>query len=387
MHNIGELKKMGEEQPENQWLQNALKQRDKLMAHMNAYGIEDADKAEGIQIDGFGNYTEYLQSGYVEFLTFYGDYHSHDTGEYMGDQIITVVDRMWVINQRPYDSWLGHAPIYHVGWRTRPDNLWAMGPLDNLVGMQYRIDHLENLKSDAMDLAVLPPVVIKGEVEQFQWAPGVEIHVDENGDVTELAKNVQWVLQADNNIDRLEMRMEQYAGAPREAMGIRSPGEKTAFEVRELQNAAGRIFQEKLTHFELEMLEPLLNAMLETGKRNMDASDWVRVLDDDLGVRSFMEITKEDITASGVLRPIGARHFAAQAQMVQNLTSLANTPVWQQIAPHVSSLQLSKMVEDLLGFDRYNLFRPNVAISENADTQRLAAQTQEDLAVEQTMPV
>lgn len=387
MHNIGELKKMGEEQPENAWLQNALKQRDKLMAHMNAYGIEEADKAEGIQIDGFGNYTEYLQSGYVEFLTFYGDYHSTDTGEYLGDQIITVVDRMWVINQRPYDSWLGHAPIYHVGWRTRPDNLWAMGPLDNLVGMQYRIDHLENLKSDAMDLAVLPPVVVKGEVEQFQWAPGVEIHVDENGDVTELARNVQWVLQADNNIDRLEMRMEQYAGAPREAMGIRSPGEKTAFEVRELQNAAGRIFQEKLNHFELEMLEPLLNAMLETGKRNMDAADWVRVLDNDLGVQSFMEITKEDITASGVLRPIGARHFAAQAQMVQNLTSLSNTPVWQQIAPHISSLQMAKMAEDLLGFRRYQLFRPNVAVAENADTQRLAAQTQEDLAVEQTLPV
>lgn len=387
MHNIGELKKMGAEQPENKWLQNALKQRDKLMAHMNAYGIEEADKAEGIQIDGFGNYTEYLQSGYVEFLTFYGDYHNTDTGEYLGDQIITVVDRMWVINQRPYDSWLGHAPIYHVGWRTRPDNLWAMGPLDNLVGMQYRIDHLENLKSDAMDLAVLPPVVVKGEVEQFQWAPGVEIHVDENGDVTELARNVQWVLQADNNIDRLEMRMEQYAGAPREAMGIRSPGEKTAFEVRELQNAAGRIFQEKLNHFELEMLEPLLNAMLETGKRNMDAADWVRVLDNDLGVQSFMEITKEDITASGVLRPIGARHFAAQAQMVQNLTSLSNTPVWQQIAPHISSLQMAKMTEDLLGFRRYQLFRPNVAVAENADTQRLAAQTQEDLAVEQTLPV
>jgi len=262
-----------------------------------------------------------------------------------------------------------------------------MGPLDNLVGMQYRIDHLENLKSDAMDLAVLPPVVIKGEVEQFQWGPGAEIHVDENGDITELARNVQWVLQADNNIDRLEMRMEQYAGAPREAMGIRSPGEKTAFEVRELQNAAGRIFQEKLNHFELEMLEPVLNAMLETGKRNMDAADWVRVLDNDLGVQSFMEITKDDITASGVLRPIGSRHFAAQAQMIQNLTSLANTPVWQQIAPHASSLQLAKMVEDLLGFGRYQVFRPNVAVSENADTQRLAAQTQEDLAVEQSLPV
>lgn len=386
LRSIGELKKMSEEQPENAWLKQALEQREKLLNHMNAHGLDDMHKDEGFQMDGFGNYSEYLGSGFVEVLTFYGDYHDLDSNEYDSDCIITVIDRMWVINKRKYDSWLGHAPIYHVGWRTRPDNLWAMGPLDNLVGMQYRIDHLENLKADAMDLAVLPPLVIKGEVEQFQWGPAAEIHIDENGEVSELARNVQWVITADSNIDRLEMRMEQYAGAPREAMGIRSPGEKTAFEVRELQNAAGRIFQEKLNTFELEMLEPLLNAMLEVGKRNMDASDWVRVLDDDLGVKQFMAITKEDITASGVLRPIGARHFAQQAQIVQNLTGISNTQVWQQIAPHISSIQLAKMVEDTLGFSRYDLFRPNVAVSENADTQRLAAQTSEDLMVEQSIP-
>jgi hypothetical protein len=178
--------------------------------------------------------------------------------------------------------------------------------------------------------------------------------------------------------------MEQYAGAPREAMGMRTPGEKTAFEVQQLQNAAGRIFQEKITTFEIELLEPVLNAMLETGRRNMDATDWVRVLDDDLGVVRFMEVKKEDITASGIIRPIGARHFAAQAQIVQNLTSLANTPIWQQIAPHTSSKQLAKMVEDVLGFGRYQLFRPNVAIDEQAETQRLVSQTQEDLMLEQT---
>jgi hypothetical protein len=40
-----------------------------------------------------------------------------------------------------------------------------MGPLDNLVGMQYRIDHLENLKADVFDLIAFPPLKIKGYVE------------------------------------------------------------------------------------------------------------------------------------------------------------------------------------------------------------------------------
>jgi len=255
------------------------------------------------------------------------------------------------------------------------------------VGMQYRIDHLENLKADAMDLAVLPPLVIAGEVEQFNYGPGEEIHIDENGSVTELARNVQWVITAEQGIDKLEMRMEQYAGAPREAMGIRSAGEKTAFEIQQLQNAAGRIFQEKITTFEIEMLEPVLNAMLETGRRNLDQTDVIRVMNNDLGVKQFVTITRDDITASGILRPIGARHFAAQAQMVQNLTQLSNTQIWPQISAHVSSIELAKMVEDLLNINRFKLIRPNVAVFEQQETQRLAGQATEDLMVEQTMPV
>lgn len=383
---IGELRIMAEHEPDNMYLKDALAKRDKMMAHMNQYGYEDAAKAEGIQVDGFGNYAEYLQSGYVELLEFWGDIHDQETGKVEKGIVVTVVDRMFVIRKAPIPSWLGHAPIYHVGWRFRPDNLWAMGPLENLVGMQYRIDHLENLKADAMDLAVLPPLKIKGEVEEFVYGPAAEIHIDENGDVEELARNVQWVIQADNAIQLLEQRMEMYAGAPREAMGIRTAGEKTAFEVQQLQQAAGRIFQEKITNFEIELLEKVLNAMLETAKRNLDREDVIRVLDDDLGVEDFLTITKEDITASGKLRPIGARHFAAQAQLVQNLTNLFNSPVAPVVAPHMSGKQMAKLIEDVLGLQRYQLFQPNVAIFEQQETQRLMNQAGEDLMAEQSVP-
>lgn len=387
LHSVGALQSMAEQEPDNAYLKKTLKQRAKLLKHMSTYGIEEHAKAEGLMIDGFGSYSEYLQGNYVEFLEFYGDIYDADRGTIKTGKVITVIDRMWVAREEDIPSWLGEAPIYHVGWRSRPDNLWAMGPLDNLVGMQYRIDHLENCKADAMDLAIHPPLVIKGEVEEFEYKPNEEIHIDENGDVTELARNVQWVLAAETNIDKLEMRMEQYAGAPREAMGIRTAGEKTAFEVQQLQNAAGRIFQEKVTTFEVELLERVLNAMLETARRNIDSLDVIRVIDDDLGVTSFLEITKDDITASGVLRPIGARHFAAQAQLVQNLTNLANTRVWQQIAPHMSTKQLATLVEDVLGLTRFQLIKPNVAVFEQQEMQRLGNQAGEDLQVEQTNPV
>ena len=382
---LGELATMGEDFSDQKMFASALKQRAKI-CRPQSYGWEQMDKLEGLQIDGFGNFEEYIGSGYVEVLSYYGDLYDASSGKLARGRRVVIIDRMWVVSDEALPTWLGGAPIFQVGWRTRPDNLWSMGPLDNLVGMQYRIDHLENLRSDAMDLAVLPPLVIAGEVEQFRYEPGAEIHLDEGGTVTELAKNAQWVIQADNAISMLEQRMEMYAGAPREAMGIRTAGEKTAFEVQQLQNAAGRIFQEKVTHFETMLLEKLLNAMLETAVRNMNSADVVRSLDHELGASVFMTLTKEDITANGILRPIGARHFAANAQLLQNLVGVMNSQLAPMIAPHMSSKRLATMIEDLIGVGRFELFRPYAQIDEQQEMQSYTNMAQEQLALEDQQP-
>ena len=57
------------------------------------------------------------------------------------------------------------------------------------------------------------------------------------------------------------------------------------------------------------------------------------------------------------------------------------------IAPHTSSKRMAELVEDILGLSRYDLFRPNVAIFEQQETQRLAGQAEEDLMMEQEAPL
>lgn len=383
---MGELKKLAMVEPEQMFWEKAIARREEMKNRTGGWSKEDFHKAIQIQVDGFGSMYEYLQGNYMEILEFFGDYHNPDTGVLELNRIITVVDRSFVVRNEPCPTYSGAAPIWHVGWRFRPDNLWAMGPLDNLVGMQYRIDHLENLKADAMDLIVHPPLKIMGEVEEFVWGPGVEIHIDENGDVQEVSKNLNAIVMANNDIGDLEDRMELYAGAPREAMGVRSPGEKTALEVQTLNNAAGRIFQEKATSFEIELLEPALNGMLESARRNMDSSDIISSLDTDLGVQQFTTITKTDITAAGVIRPVGARHFAQQAQELQNLIGIANSPIWAKLEPHTSGIGLTKFVEDVTAISAYQIFRPNIAVEEAQETQALVGQAQEDVQVQQSMP-
>ena len=381
---LGDLKVMAEDQPDNQYLADVLTKRQELsnLAKNGGYSIEDWDKASGFQMDGFGNMHEYYSSDYVEILEFWGDTHNASTGVLERNQIITVADRSMMLRKVDMPSYLKTAPVHHVGWRLRPDNLWAMGPLENLVGMQYRIDHLENSSADALDLAINPPLVIAGEVEEFNYGPNSEIHIDEGGSVSELGKNLGAVITSENSVKALEARMESFAGAPSEAMGIRTAGEKTAFEVQQLQNAAGRIFQEKITSFETELLEPLLNSMLEQSVRNMQLMDTIRTVDKDTGVAQFLEITKADLQANGVIRPVGARHFAAQAQLMQNLTQLYNSPVGQMVAPHTSGKKMADLVENLLGLDRYDLFKPNVAVEEQQETQGMVDQATEDLAVQ-----
>jgi hypothetical protein len=376
---IGELKKMAKEQPDNIYLKEAIPKLEETRSFIGGYSADDVDKALGYTMDGFGDIYSYYTSNYVEILEFEGDIHDHATGQLLENKIITVVDRTTVISVRDMPSWMGKGYKYHVGWRMRPDNLYGMGPLDNLVGMQYRIDHLENLKADAQDLSVHPPLVVVGDVEEFEYGPGEEIHIDGDGSVTELGKNLNGVISAANEIAALEARMELFAGAPREAMGVRSPGEKTAFEVQQLQTAAGRIFQEKITNFEVSLLEKVLNAMLEISRRNMHTSDIVRVIDDDLGVTAFVTITKEDISANGIIRPIGARHFGEQAQILVSLQQALNSGYGAQIAPHTSGIALAKLLEDSLQIERWGIFSPNVAILEQAETQKMANAAQEEV--------
>lgn len=384
---LGELKKLAMTNPEQVFWQKAIDSRLELQRNLAGYSKEDFDKSIGFSIDGFGSMYEYLMSDYMEILEFYGDYHNSVTGELNVNRMITVADRSITVRDEPIATLDGRAPIRHVGWRLRPDNLWAMGPLDNLVGMQYRIDHLENLKADAMDLIVHPPLMIIGEVEEFVWGPGVEIHLDENGKVEEVSKNMSAILAADNAINELQDLMELYAGAPREAMGVRSPGEKTAFEVQKLDNAAGRIFQEKITSFEVGLLEPHLNDQLEISIRNFDGVDVVRTMDNSLGVTEFATITTDDLSSSGILRPVGARHFAEAANELQNLIGIATSPLWELVRPHTSGIAMTKFVEDVTAIAGYELFRPNVAVQESKDTQALLSQVGEDLEMEQTAPV
>jgi len=376
----GELRADIDDHPEEGWKEDIfdliIQNREKLQ------GISPADmnKSDGYIIDGFGSIHHYYESGYIELLEFRGDLYNEHTKKFLKDHIITVVDRLHIVRIKKNPSWRPSGSIRHVGWRLRPDNLYAMGPLDNLVGLQYRIDHLENLKADVFDQIAHPITKVKGFVEDWTYQPGERVYLGDDGDIEHMRPDTT-ALNADNQIAVLEQRMEEMAGAPKNAMGIRTPGEKTLGEVQILDNASGRIFQSKISFFEDMFLEEILNDMLEISRRNINEKDIVRTIDDQTGVALFNEVTPQNLSGVGRIYPQGARHFTQKANLAQNLLSFANSAIGQDpsISVHISGKKMARLFEELLDLERFGLVKDNIRIEEQHETQQAANFAQRDL--------
>jgi nitrogenase subunit NifH len=136
------------------------------------------------------------------------------------------------------------------------------------------------------------------------------------------------------------------------------------------------------------IIETTLNDMLEQAKRNMIEADVIRTFDEETSAQLFTAITKNDIVAKGRIRPRGASSFAQRANMLQTLSSFANSALSQDpaINTHISGKKMALMVERLLDLEQYDIVRDNVRIDEQMETQRLVNAGSEVLEAEQMTP-
>ena len=391
VQSMGEFLRTVEENPERNYDPKVVEKMKHYRSEAYLSGEGETDKGEQMIYDGYGTWSQYIRSGHVEILDFYGDIWDANSQTLMKSKVLTVVDRCWVLREENIDTPSGRPRIYHAGWRERPDNLWAMGPLDNLIGMQYQINHLENAKADALDQMIFATRVIVGDVEEsdvMPGKPGGEYRIPAGeGSVSNLAPDTT-ILQVDfMNQAKLQL-MEEMAGSPREAMGIRTPGEKTAFEVNSLQNAASRNFQNKINQFESSFLDKLLNAEFEVARRYLSTGDKINYKDRTFGADLFKDITPEDIRIQGKLVPMGARHFAREQQLMANATQLLQIAAQDpEVMSHFPSKKLAKMYEELLGLDKLDLFQEWGRIMEQQELQQLmnAAQAQTEVSQEEAI--
>ena len=129
----------------------------------------------------------------------------------------------------------------------------------------------------------------------------------------------------------------------------------------------------------------MLNDFLEVGRRGLDESDLIRMVDEPTGIALFKTVTREDITARGKLRPIGSRHFAERAVRLQNLQSLLSMKRDPTVGVHLSGKEFARVVTTEL--DEPDMFGENIAIFEQQETARLANEGEVQMEEEEQIAI
>jgi hypothetical protein len=335
-------------------LKKAVEKRNKVYQYLSQNN-RDAIVDDMCHIAGFDSWSTYYNTDTVELLTFYGDLYDIESNKLYKSSRIVVMDRCSVILNEPITDYGFGCNIFKAGWRDRKDNLWSMSPLDNIKGMQFMIDFLENKRADVFNFISNPTIVTQGDVEMPEYIyPGCHIGLDTDASI-QFIRPDSTALQADLYIDRYLAMMEEMAGMPKEAMGFRTPGEKTAFEVSQLNTAASRLFNEKVHKFELEMLEPLLTLMIRIYLANPNRQVRIKVKNDN-GVIDFIDVDLDTLKTDGRFVAIGSSTYTEKAQIAQTLMQLSNTALYQDplVSNWINPEVIAKALIHSTGLDRYN---------------------------------
>lgn len=384
---LGELKQLSEvDETMKKAFNRVIENRNKIRA---VYANGDTIKNDSLNLGGFGDMLTYANADTCELLTFIGDLYDSTSNTIKHNAKIVVLDRTVVLSDETFSDTDSLNLIFQARWRNRKDSLWGMSPLENLIGMQYRIDYLENKRADVYDFVSNPVLLCLGEVEvPDKLAPGTRISGDATATVRYLSPDVS-VLQASTLMAEYMSLMEEFAGAPREVMGFRTPGEKTAFEYNQILNAAQRIFQRKTRVFEL-MTEDLINAALSMYiSRARGQKIVLKVWDDDKGYEKFKEVAVDSLKTEGRIKAVGSTSYADKGRLAQTLQQLGNSGLFmdQSVLANISPTKLAETMIYATGLDKIQgLFRKDSRLYEMAEQSTLAARLQQDAQNELARP-
>ena len=386
---LGELMQSAEQftQDENVFkkaLNKAMKKRRTIYDSISA-NQKDVILDDMCHIAGFDSWSTYYASDTVELLTFYGDLYDIENNKLYKNSRIIVMDRSHVLLNEPITDYGFGCNIFKAGWRDRKDNLWSMSPLDNIKGMQFMIDFLENKRADVFNLISNPIIVTKGDVEMPEYIfPGCHIGVDVDGEISFIRPDAT-ALQADLYVDRYLSLMEEMAGTPREAMGFRTPGEKTAFEISQLNTASSRLFNEKVRKFEKEVLEPLLTLMLRIYTEDPNRVVKVKTVNQ-FGVETFVEVPFEMLKTTGRLKAIGSSTYTEKAKIAQTLMQLSNTALFADplISNWFNPQAIAKAIMYSTDLDKFdNILKENARVYAELEMRSVAENAQQVLEEQQ----
>lgn len=375
MH-IADVEDLALNHPSNTYDQAAINKLKATRNPSNAKVWTDSIKDMNITYDGYRNPEQIMQSEMVELLTYRGSIYNCETGEMQRNRIITVADRWFVIRNEPNTAPIGFDGIHHAGWKPRPDNLWAQGPLEQLVGMQYRIDRLENARADIFDQNIIPKMLITGQVDEPDDpnAPGATWRALDNASSVQILHPDNTVLQADTQIPFYMRKMEDVVGALPLQQGIRTPGEKTLGEVQTLETNAQKISQGKVSLLEVMLSKAFDEAYQRMVGRDFDIVDYMEIFND-LKQASVVEaISTSELKAKGRITCMGSRHWAQRQKLIAAAQGILGTFFQDpRVRNHFSGKAMADVLAGELNWEELGIVGEYIGVKEDVEAQAMQA--------------
>jgi len=376
---VGELVRRGKKGIlDNDAVQAIIKQRSVYLAAPK----RSVDKSNTYTPLGYGTYEEYISQGHVELLWFYGDVYDQVNDTLHESRVIVVVDDTHVVLDEEVKTPTGRPYISRSVWKEVPDNLWGQGPLANIVGLNYQVNHRENAKSEGLDRLIYPDKVFVGDIEEIyneETGQTTYINAEGGGGVQELAINTQF-LGFNLEIQGLEQHARSAARLPSDLTG-----EKTALEFSALTDGGMRGFIDKARDLERTSLEKHLQASLELAHEHFGDAFAVPSQNEG-GFIEMLNITKDSLAVDGILVPKGARRFARKNQIMSSITQLSATGLMQVVAPHMSGKGTANLIEELLEVGDTGMFEEFAGILEQGEAQQVMNQVEQSTALEASQP-
>jgi hypothetical protein len=344
------------------------------------------DKDQHYVPAGYGTREQYMKSGTVEILWFYGDLFDLDTNTLWENSMIVAVDGEMILLEEEIRTWDGKPHIFQGVWQRRQENLWGMGPLDNVIGLNYQINHRENAKSTGLDKLIYSDLIYLGDVEEIYDAETGQTKylAPEGGGVQEVSVDTTF-LAAAGEIERLLDQARKAVGLPADFVGFRTAGEKTFGEVAELQAGAMRPFLDKAKDFEEDFLQPILQAEVELARTHLENTMSVPGNMTN-GFTPFIEVSPTTLKANGTYIPQGAARFERKNQIIAALSQLSSTKLMEFAGPHVSGKGVANTLTRLMELEGEEFFSEFAQIIEGVEGQELANMAQQQLAAASTIP-
>ena len=120
----------------------------------------------------------------------------------------------------------------------------------------------------------------------------------------------------------------------------------------------------------------------------MNSKVKIRIEDESTNAISFKDISIDDLSGFGRIKPVAARNFADKAEKVQNVNAFFASVLGQdpEMKAHFSTVKLARMFEELLDIEPYGVVQPYVRLSEQQEAQSLLNAGEEQVAMEAATP-